>query len=181
MNIDGIGRHFILSALACTAFLSAAQAAPQKETYRDWSASLDEVNTGEDLRKTCVAATSAGDAQNKTWGLTLSISNGDVLPPDAYPQVAITADGLPKGEGIPLVLDFGGKRIDAKGMGDGKQLMIDNMRETSLQVLRAMAAGDKLNLTIAGKPAPALSLAGFTASYRKLGSWCGFLTSDVAK
>lgn len=165
------------------ATIGAAHAASRNETFRDWKASLEEVNTGEDVRKTCTASTTAKDTAGKDWKLKLAISNGDVSPPDAYPQIAIAAGGggLPKGEGIAMAFSFGDKRIDAKGSGDGGVVMMNNTKETSLAVLRAMAAGSTLDLALAGKPAPALSLAGFTAAYRKLGSACGFSTGDVAK
>jgi hypothetical protein len=181
MTIRKIGRYIILSALAGIALPESAQAASQKEAFRDWTASLDEVNTGEDLRKTCVATTSVKDAQGKSSTLSLAISNGDALPPDAYPSMTITAGGLPDGESVPVAFEFGDKRIDAQGMGDGKQLMINNSKETSLPLLRAMASGSTLEATVAGAAAPALSLKGFTAAYRQLGTWCGFKTDDVAK
>ncbi|WP_119388345.1 hypothetical protein [Taklimakanibacter lacteus] len=152
MITGSIGRHFVLGAFAGVALLGGgAVAAPQKETFRDWTATLDEMNTGEDMRKTCMAAV-AGQG----WTLSLAISNGDVLPPDAYPQIVIASDGLAQGEGIPLAFGFGDKRIDVQGSGDGKEVLAGNVKETSLALLRAMAAGDKLDLVIAGKPSPSL-------------------------
>lgn len=181
MTTRKAARCLILSVLAGIALPGGVQAASQKETFRDWAASLDEVNTGEDLRKTCMATTAATDAQGKGSTLMLAISNGDALPPDVYPSITLTAGGLPNGEGIPVAFEFGDKRIDARGMGDGKQLMINNSKETSLPLLRAMASGSTLEATVAGTAAPALSLRGFTAAYRQLGIWCGFKTDDVAK
>ena len=178
MTNGNIGRHLIIHALAGAAMLGAAQATPQKATFRDWTASLDEVNTGEDVRLTCTAQTAAPDG---SWTLRLAISNGDVMPPDAYPQIVIAGAGLAKGEGLAVAFSFGDEHIDAKGLSDGKELMVDNAKATSLALLRAMAAGDKLDIAVAGISAPPLSLAGFTASYRKLGSWCGFPTTDIAK
>ena len=170
------------SFIIAVALAASAHAAPQKETSRDWTASLAEVNTGEDLRKTCSAWTTAKDMAGKDWTLELAISNGDALPPDAYPQLGIAAaDGLPKGENQSASFDFGDRKIEAKASGDGKTAMVDNAKEKSLALLKAFAAGDKLAVTLAGKPAASFSLAGFTASYRKLGQWCGFPTTDVAK
>lgn len=64
MIIGSIGRHFVLGAFAGAALLGGgAMAAPQKETFKDWTASLSEVNTGEDMRKTCTARTFAKDTQ----------------------------------------------------------------------------------------------------------------------
>lgn len=59
--------------------------------------------------------------------------------------------------------------------------MLDNAKDTSLALLTNMAVGNNLTVTLDGKPSPSLSLAGFTAAYRKLGGWCGFKTDDVAK
>ena len=162
------------------ALISTAHAAPQMETFRDWTASLEEVDTGEDVRKTCAATTSTED---KLWTLKVSITNGDALPPDFYPAIVIDAPGggLTEGESLPAVFTFGDKRIDAKISGGGKQVIVNNTNATNLALLRAMAAGSTLDLTLAGKPVPSLSLAGFTAAYRKLGTACGFPTGDVAK
>lgn len=170
-----LGSGLLLLALAGT-----AMAAPQKEAFRDWTAGLDEVNTGEDLRKTCRAETSAKDAGGQAVTLAIVIGDGDVLPPDAYPAILISMAAAPSGDGIPVAFEMSGKRLDARAAGDGKQVSIDNVKETSLALLRAMAAGGTLDITVAGKPVPALSLKGFTAAYRKLGAWCGFPADDVA-
>lgn len=176
-------RILTLSFILTVALAAQAQAAPQKETARDWTASLDEVNTGEDVRKTCAAWTMAKDAAGNVWTLKLAIGNGDALPPDAYPQLSLAsvAGGLPKGENQAAAFDFGGKKLEAKASSDGDQVMVNNEKETSLALLKNLAAGDNVTVTLAGAPSPALSLAGFTATYRKLGSWCGFPTTDVTK
>ncbi|WP_119274489.1 hypothetical protein [Taklimakanibacter deserti] len=176
-------RSLVSSLILSAALATSAHAASQKETSKDWTASLDEVNTGEDLRKTCSAWTTAKDAAGKDWTLKLAISNGDVLPPDGYPAIVVgsAAGGLPKGENQPASFDFGDKKLEAKVSGDGKEAMINNVKATSLALLKGLAAGSAVTVTLAGKPTPSLSLAGFTASYRKLGQWCGFQTSDVAK
>ena len=175
--------HSLASFLILTATLVVnAQAASREETSKDWTAGMAEINTGEDIRKTCSAWTTAKDAGGAAWTLRLAISNGDVLPPEAYPQVSlIAASGLPKGENLSLSFDFGDAKVDVKAMGDGDQLMINNEKETSLALLKNLAAGSTVTAMLGGKPTPALSLAGFTASYRKLGNWCGFPTTDVAK
>lgn len=165
------------------ATISGAEASAQSETFKDWKTSLEEVNTGEDVRKTCTAETSASDAAGTAWTLKLGISNGDVLPPDAYPQITITVagGGLPNGENQPAVFGFGDKRVDAQVSGGGNEVMVNNVKETSLALLKAFASGSTLDLALPAKPGVSVSLAGFTASYRKLGSWCGFPTTDIAK
>lgn len=169
--------------LAFTLVTASAQAASQKETSKDWTASLEEVNTGEDLRKTCTASTAARDVAGKDWTLKLAISNGDVLPPDAYPSITVVsgAGGLPRGENQPAVFGFGDTRIDAQVSGGGNEVMVNNVKATSLALLKAMATGSTLDLALPAKPAVSMSLAGFTASYKKLGTWCGFPTTDVAR
>lgn len=169
------------SALLLLALTGNVLAAPQKEVFRDWAASLDEVNTGEDLRKTCRAETSAAGDGGQTATLAIAIGDGDVLPPDAFPAILITPAAAPAGEGIPVTFDIGGKRFDIKGVGNGKQVTLNNTKEPSLALLRAMAAGSTVDITVAGKPVPAQSLKGFTAAYRQLGAWCEFATGDVAK
>jgi hypothetical protein len=156
---------------------------PSRQRPKDWIASLDEINSGEDARKTCSAWTTATDEAGTAGVLKLAIGDGDALPPDVYPRVSLAAvsGGLNKGEDQPVTFDFGDRKLDAKASSDGKQVMVNNVKETSLALLKGLAQGSTVTATFAGKPTPALSLAGFTASYRKLGSWCGFPTTDVAK
>jgi hypothetical protein len=176
-------RILTLSFILTAALTAQAGTASQKETTKDWTASLDEVNTGEDVRKTCAAWITARDKAGSVWTLKLAISNGDVLPPDAYPQLSLAsvAGGLTKGENQATTFDFGDKKLEAKASSDGAQVMVNNEKEVSLALLKNLAAGDAVTVTLAGAPSPALSLAGFTASYGKLGTWCGFPTTDVAK
>ncbi|RUX86458.1 hypothetical protein EN993_34640, partial [Mesorhizobium sp. M7D.F.Ca.US.004.01.2.1] len=54
-----------------------AQAAPKLETFGRWSTLVDEVDTGEDLRKTCAASTAFIGAGGVPGTLTLVITNGD--------------------------------------------------------------------------------------------------------
>lgn len=162
------------------ALTGAAMAAPQKETFRDWTASLDEVNTGEDLRKTCRAETSAAGDGGEVATLAIAISDGDVLPPEAYPAILISMAAAPAGEGIPVAFDIGGRHFDVLAAGNGKRVSVNNVKETSLALLRAIAAGSTVGIAVAGKPVPAQSAKGFTAAYRQLGTWCGFPVGDVA-
>ena len=175
-------RTLLGSGLLFLAFTGNAPAAPQKETFRDWTAGLDEVNTGEDLRKTCQANVSGDDVLSRILVLGIAISDGDALPPDAYPAITLSATyPISDGQDISVLFTSGDTRIEVRASDTGKGLLVNNVKETSLALLRAMAAGSTLDVAIAGKPGPSLSLHGFTAAYRQLGVWCGFPTGDIAK
>jgi hypothetical protein len=183
MTTGKIAGYIALSLLAGIAVPTTIQAAAvQKETFRDWSASLNEENTGEDLRKTCGAMTTA-TIDGQGWTLFVEISNGDVLPPDGYPQIAIVAatGGVTTAKNQPATFSFDDKNIEAAFSSDGSEVMVNNVKETSLALFKAFAAGDKVDVTLAGKHAASFSLKGFTAAYRHLGTWCSFKTDDVAK
>jgi len=158
-------------------------APPKTETFGRWSTIVDEINTGEDVRKTCAASTAFLD-QNGTGGtLTLAISNGDVLPPSGYPSLVISLRNkdLPTGENIPAVFgdDKGKVKATVSAGADGQWIM-NNKTETSLAVLRAMRRAGALDVVFANKPVASISMDGFTKAYRSLGASCGFPTTDVA-
>jgi hypothetical protein len=179
-----------LLALAASQHLGAAlaqteptQAGPKTETFGKWSTTVDKVNTGEDVRKTCAASTVFFDANGTSGTLTLAISNGDVLPPDGYPSliIAVRNTDLPKGENIAAVFRDVNDRIKASFhlSADGQWTM-GNKTETTLAVLRAMRRTSALDVTFADKPVATMSMDGFTKAYRSLGTSCGFPTGDVA-
>ncbi|TIO10515.1 hypothetical protein [Mesorhizobium sp.] len=162
-----------------------AQAAPKMETFGAWSTIVDEVDTGEDVRKTCAASTAFLDPSGTSGTLTLAISNGDALPPDGYPTLVIAMKNkeLPTGENIPAVFgDANGKvKATVNAISDGGgQWMMNNKTETSLALLRAMRRASALDVTFADKPVATVSMDGFTKAYRSLGVSCGFPTGDVA-
>ncbi|GLS40607.1 hypothetical protein GCM10010869_62040 [Mesorhizobium tianshanense] len=162
-----------------------AQAAPKMETFGTWSTIVDEVDTGQDVRKTCAASTAFLDASGTSGTLTLAISNGDALPPDGYPTLVIALKNkeLPTGENIPAVFgDANGKvKATVNAISDGGgQWMMNNKTETSLALLRAMRRASALDVTFADKPVATVSMDGFTKAYRSLGVSCGFPTGDVA-
>nr|WP_245316533.1 hypothetical protein [Mesorhizobium wenxiniae] len=171
-----------LSALAQSA---PTPAAPKTETFGKWSTTVDEIDTGEDLRRTCVASTAFLDASGASGTLTLAISNGDALPPDGYPTLVITMKNkdLPTGENIPAVFgDSNGKvkaSVDATA-GAGGKWMLKNKPEISLALLRAMRRASALDVIFADTPVATVSMDGFTKAYRSLGVSCGFPTVDVA-
>lgn len=169
-----------LSALAQSA---PTPSAPKTETFGKWSTTVDEIDTGEDLRKTCVASTAFLDASGASGTLTLAISNGDALPPDGYPTlvIAMRNKDLPTGENIPAV--FGDSNGNVKATVNalaGGRWMMNNKTEISLALLRAMRRASELDVTFADMPVATVSMDGFTKAYRSLGVSCGFPTGDVA-
>lgn len=162
-----------------------AQAAPRMETFGKWSTIVDEVDTGEDVRKTCAASTAFLDASGTSGTLTLAISDGDALPPEGYPTLVIAMKNkeLPTGENIAAVFGDTNGKVEAtvKTISDGGgRWMMNNKTETSLALLRAMRRAGALDVTFADKPVATVSMDGFTKAYRRLGASCGFPTDDVA-
>jgi hypothetical protein len=173
----------ILPLSAALAQSAPTPAAPKTETFGKWSTTVDEIDTGEDLRKTCVASTAFLDASGTSGTLTLAISNGDALPPDGYPTLVIAMKNkdLPTGENIPAVFgDSNGKvKATVNALAGGKW-MLNNKTETSLALLRAMRRAGALDIVFADNPVATVSMGGFTKAYRSLGLSCGFPTGDVA-
>ncbi|WP_366511685.1 hypothetical protein [Mesorhizobium sp.] len=160
-------------------------AAPKTETFGNWSTTVDEIDTGEDLRKTCVASTAFLDASGASGTFTLAISNADALPPNGYPTLVIAMKNkdLPTGENIPAVFGDGNGKVkatvDAMAGASGKW-MLNNKPEISLALLRAMRRASALDIVFADTPVATVSMDGFTKAYRSLGVSCGFPTGDVA-
>ncbi|CCV06432.1 conserved exported hypothetical protein [Mesorhizobium metallidurans STM 2683] len=192
MMLQHLAGAGVLGALATLAVLplssvawaqTTTPAAPKMETFGKWSTLVDEVDTGEDMRKTCAASTAFLDPNGTSGTLTLAISNGDALPPDGYPTVtiAIRNNDLPKGENIPTVFgDDKGKVKASFHLSAGGQWMMNNKTETTLALLRAMRRASTLDVSFADKPVGTVSMDGFTKAYRSLGASCGFPTADVA-
>ncbi|WP_436175177.1 hypothetical protein [Mesorhizobium sp. LjNodule214] len=158
-------------------------AGPKTETFGKWSTIVDEVSTGEDVRRTCAASTAFLDANGTSGTLTLAISNGDVLPPNGYPSliIALRNKDLPTGENIPAVFGDDKGKVKATVSADiGDQWMMNNKAETTLAVLRAMRRAGALDVAFANAPVATISMDGFTKAYRSLGASCGFPTTDVA-
>lgn len=115
-----------------------AQAAPKLETFGRWSTLVDEVDTGEDLRKTCAASTAFIGAGGESGVLTLIITNGDALPPDAYPSITIAVDNktLPAGKSVTATFGDDKGRVTAKLHSDGAvngrlSWTVDNQAKTA--------------------------------------------------
>lgn len=188
-RVAGFGALGVLATLTTlplpAALAQSAQTptAPKTETFGKWSTTVDEIDTGEDLRKTCVASTAFLDASGTSGTLTLAISNGDALPPDGYPTlvIAMRNKDLPTGENIPAVFgDSNGKIKATVNALTGGKWMVNNKTETSLALLRAMRRAGALDVTFADTPVATVSMDGFTKAYRSLGASCGFSTGDVA-
>lgn len=161
--------------------------APKLETFGRWSTLVDEVDTGEDLRKTCAASTAFIGAGGVPGTLTLVITNGDALPPDAYPTVTIAVDNkdLPAGKSVAATFGDDKGRVTAKLHSDGAvngrlSWTVDNQAKTSLALLRAMRRASALDVSFGDAPVGSISMDGFTKAYRSLGASCGFPTTDVA-
>lgn len=189
-GVAGLGALGVLVTLTTLPSAALAQsaptpAAPKTETFGNWSTTVDEIDTGEDLRKTCVASTAFLDASGTSGTLTLAVSNGDALPPNGYPTLVIAMKNkdLPTGENIPAVFGDGNGKVkatvDAMAGASGKW-MVNNKPEISLALLRAMRRASALDVIFADTPVATVSMDGFTKAYRSLGVSCGFPTADVA-
>ncbi|WP_372951039.1 hypothetical protein [Mesorhizobium sp.] len=164
-----------------------AQAEPKLETFGRWSTLVDEVDTGQDIRKTCAASTAFVGTGGESGTLTLIISNGDALPPDAYPSLTIAVDnkGLPTGKTVAATFGDDKGRVGVKVHSDAPingrlSWTADNQAKTSLALLRAMRRASALDVAFGDMPVASISMDGFTKAYRNLGASCGFPTADVA-
>jgi hypothetical protein len=185
-------RPATLGALACLIAPSlsggaVAQDAPKTDTFGRWSVIVDDINTGQDVRKTCVASTAFRNAIGDSGTLTLAISNGDALPPVAYPAMTIAIDNkdLPTGKNIAASFgDSGGKvavTIDSSAAVNGRLgWTVNNQAKTSLALLRTMRRAKAVEVAFAKQPVATISMDGFIKAYRSLGVSCGFPTTDVA-
>jgi len=185
---NSAGRRVLAWAIVGAAMLAAhsARADTISEVVGDWTASVEDVNTGQDQRKTCTATASAKDPDDTAWTLKVSISDGDVLPPEAYPAVTVSAEkgDFPEGEGIPAVFDVDGTKVEVTVLGEvtdtGHQWVMENDTDTSQALFAAMNDADAVTFELQDSPVASLPVGGFDDAYRQLGEWCGFPTDDVA-
>ena len=148
---------------------------------------VDTLDTGQDAHKTCAASTAFFDAGGNSGTLTLSISTGDALPPNAYPAVMLTVDNetLPTGKKIAATFGDPGVKVSATvysndGVIGRPSWTVDNQAKTSLALLRAMRQVTSLDVTLGKVAVASIPMDGFTKAYRNLGTSCGFPTKDVA-
>ncbi|TIT46303.1 MAG: hypothetical protein E5W75_21430, partial [Mesorhizobium sp.] len=172
-------RDFCLASLgafgwlaACGPALAQTQPAPDMpatSTFGRWTTMVDTLDTGQDAHKTCAASTAFFDASGNSATLTLSISTGDALPPDAYPAILITIDNktLPTGKKIAATFGDPGVKVSATvysndGVIGRPSWTVDNQAKTSLALLRAMRQATSLDVTFGKQAVASIPMDGFT-------------------
>ena len=184
------------AALALFGSLTASAAVAEEQTNADlpvtntfgrWTTIIDTLDTGQDAHKTCAASTAFVDGDGNAGSLTLSISTGDALPPDAYPAIMFIIDNktLPTGDKIATTFGDPGVKVAATvsssaAAGGRPSWIVDNQAKTSLALLRAMRKVTSLDVTFGKQKVTSIPMDGFTKAYRNLGTSCGFSTKDVA-
>jgi hypothetical protein len=160
---------------------------PATTTFGRWTTIIDTLDSGQDAHKTCAASTAFVDGSGNPGTLTLSISTGDALPPNAYPAILITLDtvGLPTGKKIAATFGDPGVKVSATvfsndAVNGRPSWTVDNQAKASLAVLRAMRKVTSLDISFGKQTVASVPMDGFTKAYRNLGTSCGFPTKDVA-
>jgi hypothetical protein len=181
-----------LSALAVSGAVAQEQTQPSTDipatnTFGRWTTIIDALETGQDSYKTCAASTAFVDGSGNAGTLTLSISTGDALPPDAYPAIVITVGNkdLPTGKKIAATFGDPGVKVSATvysndAVNGRPSWTVDNQAKTSLALLRAMRKVVSLDVVFGKQTVTSIPMDGFTKAYRNLGTSCGFPTKDVA-
>ncbi|SNR54524.1 hypothetical protein [Puniceibacterium sediminis] len=154
--------------------------------YGSWRVDVQEVDTGEDLRRTCSAVT-GGDGSPS---VQVSMSNGDAGPPDYFPTVLIS-EHAPRGHGTVLqdgqaaYIRFDNEEsmdgavsgfFDEEGFANA-EIAFDH--PLSQWVLRAMRLNGQFDVVVEGNVFMYVYLDGFTASYLKMAEECGFSGAGV--
>lgn len=160
---------------------------PATSTFGRWTTIIDTLDSGQDAYKTCAASTAFVDGGGNPGTLTLSISSGDALPPDAYPAIMLTVDNrnLPTGKKIDATFGDPGVKVSAtvvpnSAVNGRPSWTVENQAKTSLALLRAMRKVTSLDVTFGKQAVVSIPMDGFTKAYRNLGTSCGFATKDVA-
>lgn len=151
-----------------------------------WRVIIEEIDTGEDLRRTCTAMT-GGDGE---MSAVLSISNGDAGPPYYYPELRIN-EHAPRGYDTQMqagdevylwfddedVIDGTIERfLDDDGFAHAEVFLAQVFSQAAL---RAMKRNGQMDVTVNGRAIHSLWLNGFSASYLKMMDECGFDGSGV--
>ncbi len=149
--------------------------------YGSWRVLVQEIDTGEDLRRTCTAIT-GGDGLPS---VTVAFSNGDAGPPDFFPTVTVHEYAS---RGYDTVLQGGQSayiRFDDEQVMDSvvttyvtedvfanAEIAFDH--PISQWVLQSMRTNGQMDVVVEGKVFIYTYLDGFTASYLKAAEQCGF-------
>lgn len=154
--------------------------------YGSWRVTVQEVDTGEDLRRTCSAVT-GGDGEPSA---VISMSNGDAGPPDYFPTVMIREHAVRHHQtvlkdGQPVYIRFDDEDVmdsvvvgfvDSEGFANA-EIAFDHPH--SQWVLRAMRKNGQFDVVVDGKVFMYVFLDGFTASYLKMAEECGFTGAGI--
>ncbi|RAZ73430.1 hypothetical protein [Mesorhizobium atlanticum] len=187
LALSGSLTVFALSGAVAQEQTQSASDMPVTNTFGRWTTIIDTLDSGQDAHKTCAASTAFVDGDGNAGSLTLSISTGDALPPDAYPAIMFIIDNktLPTGDKIAATFGDPGVKVAATvssnaAAGGRPNWMVDNQAKTSLALLRAMRKVTSLDVTFGKQKVTSIPMDGFTKAYRNLGTSCGFSTKDVA-
>lgn len=163
------------------ALLAGPLAAQSFWEYGSWRVWVEDVDTGEDIRRNCTALT-GGDGMPSA---SVQFSNGDAGPPLFFPSVIVTESAL---RGYDTVLQDG---QDVYIWFDDEQTMDSTVYAfrddegfaraeiafddpLSQWVLQSMRANGQMDVMVAGKVFMTAYLDGFTAAYLKAAEECGF-------
>ncbi|WP_299673576.1 hypothetical protein [uncultured Roseobacter sp.] len=176
----------VFLAFLATTIISSITEAGEYWDYKDWIVLVEELDTGQDLRRTCTAWT-GGDGQPT---LRLEITNGDAGPPDAYPLPTLE-ERAPRGYATQIraedsvIYEFddgtGADMSLTTGFEEGvfEYALAAPWARDSLWMLQSMRTAQTMiiyrrGLQSSGREhVTTVSLSGFTAAYLKMMSRCG--------
>ena len=178
-----------LLALVMIPLAAAASDAYQERGYWEfgsWRVSVEQYDTGEDLRVTCTAMT-GGDGD---MSAVLSVSNGDAGPPDYFPELIINDHAVRHHTTVlkqdaPVYVWFDDEDVydgaitqytDADGFDHAELRFPQNI---SQWLLLAMKRNGQMDVVMNGRALHSFYLNGFTASYLKMMDECGFTGAGV--
>lgn len=154
--------------------------------FGSWRVSVEQYDTGEDLRVTCTAMT-GGDGD---MSAVLSVSNGDAGPPDYFSELIINDHAIRHHTTVlkqdaPVYVWFDDEDVydgaitqytDADGFDHAELRFPQNI---SQWLLLAMKRNGQMDVVMNGRAIHSFFLNGFTASYLKMMDECGFTGTGV--
>lgn len=163
-----------------------AQAAGGYWEFGAWRVIVDEIDTGEDLRRSCSAVT-GGDGN---MSASLQISNGDAGPPNYFPELIINDHAIRHHttvlkQGAPVYVWFDDEDtydgaitqyVDPEGFQHAE---LRFPQDISQWVLLAMKRNGQMDVVMNGHATHSFFLNGFSASYLKMMDECGFTGAGV--